>query len=134
MKEKFFYLPGYHAVAYCHQDEGDSIVIGDICEFVNDAKNNFGRQKISKESFAKLRPLELDADNFLSCYSIELYKFPITGSEALRVRGGSNKFYYRCLRGAERLPYERSSYQNHYLNDTGNEGHYNPYDPIWAVQ
>lgn len=67
MKNKLYFISGYHALVYCHEETETNVVLGGLCTFVADAKWNILRQTISKVNFIKLRPIiinEADLDGY----------------------------------------------------------------------
>lgn len=68
MKNKTYFISGYHLLAFVHNETKNDIILGGLCEFYNDAKNNILRQKISKAEFSKMTTILLD-EKKLSSYT-----------------------------------------------------------------
>lgn len=81
-----FFVKGYHLLAFCHQEVGKELILGGLSVFVEDAKGNYLRQRISLEDFNGYGPMMLEEEKMAE------YPF-ITKDEKLR--GMSNKDRYR---------------------------------------
>lgn len=86
MKGKLFFVKGYHLLVYVHQEVkqswGAELILGGLANFVEDAKNNYQRQRISQEDFSSYGPLMLDESR--------LGEYPFITKDKL-LRGMSNK-------------------------------------------
>lgn len=85
MKNKLFFIAALNSLCFVHKDEGGSIVTGGISARVDVAKSNVNRQRISKEDFNSLLPIEIDQPD-LSGYNF---------LERVDILDGGDKFYFR---------------------------------------
>jgi hypothetical protein len=90
MKGKLFFIPGQHLLVYCHQEikqaYGVELILGGMANFVEDAKGNYLRQRISQEDFSSYGPLILEESR--------MGEYPFITKDQM-LRGMSNKDRYR---------------------------------------
>lgn len=86
MKNKFYYISGYHAIAYCHDESKDDVILGGLSAFLDDAKTNIFRQKISKRKFLKLGAVEVSHETAKDHPNLYFHDFYL-GDGAWRIVG-----------------------------------------------
>lgn len=74
MKDKYFFISGYHKLVYVHEENEEGYMLGGLSTFVNDAKSNNQRQFITKEKFNELKTMEVDYYNKHSYPFLEIEK------------------------------------------------------------
>ena len=62
MQQKTFYLPGYNALVFCHDDNEKELILGGLNKFFEDTYTDNSRQSIGKDDFLKLEPVEINPD------------------------------------------------------------------------
>lgn len=75
-KGKYYYIPGYHRLVYCHEVEGKRMILSGLCEFINDSKTSITRQSITTSAFYKLKAIELDIDKLETYPFLTKYRIP----------------------------------------------------------
>ncbi len=104
MKNKTYYLHGYHQLIYVHDETETDLVLGGRANFFDDARTNIYRQQISKDMFDRLRPLEVEKDKQAGYSFLEKEIFHGFATPRYRVRG-EPKLRDGYLKAATPLPY-----------------------------
>lgn len=89
MQQKTFYLPGYNALVFCHDDNEKELILGGLNKFFEDTYTDNSRQSIGKDDFLKLEPVEINPE-FIDDYDF-LHK--VADSENYEVKDYKVKFY-----------------------------------------
>jgi hypothetical protein len=103
LKQKYYYIPGYHRMVYCHDECDGILTFGGMTDYVNDARTNILRQNVSVNEFVAQKPKEVLLSE-LGEYSF-LYVNPITGQYKITQGSQRSGCYFRF---AERLPMLKS--------------------------